>query len=389
MSLGLGRALLMSVVCVLACCTGRAAAQTSPEPPADATPSAATGAAAAATGADTTDTSDTGRTSGGAVSEAPQAQPAAPQVEPSPEPSPEVIERARAAYAAGQESFASGDFSAALKAFEDAYANVANPIVLLSIAESAVKVGAVGRALAAYDAYLKARPDAPDREEVAHKRAALAATLAPAQLTIKSEPAGAEVILDGQLLGKVTPLTVEVRPGTHRISLVLTGYRTARLSAELTAAAHEERSAVLEPAPGLVVAQTAQPAPKQPDVDWETPKDVSEPPRAAIITTGSLGAAGIVAGTVLGIFALKERSDFNNNPTEAGADRGERLALFSDVGFGIGAMSLITTAVLLFTHDEPTADKLDRADDESQGARLEVVPSFTARSASASAKVRF
>jgi hypothetical protein len=109
-----------------------------------------------------------------------------------------------------------------------------------------------------------------------------------------------------------------------------------------------------------------------------------ESPRAAIIVTASLGAAGVVAGTVLGIFALKERGDFNANPSTAGADRGERLALFSDVGFGIGAMSLITTAVLLFTHDDSHP-----SDAPKEGARLELTPSFTARGASATAKVRF
>jgi hypothetical protein len=74
-------------------------------------------------------------------------------------------------------------------------------------------------------------------------------------------------------------------------------------------------------------------------------------------------------------------------PTDARADRGERLALFSDVGFGVGAMSLITTAVLLFTHDPPRPNN-DSAD-HSDSARFELTPSFTARSASASAKVRF
>jgi hypothetical protein len=312
------------------------------------------------------------------VEAAPEASVSLPKMERAPETpeAPEAIERARTAYAQGQEAFAAGDFSASLSAFQEAYSNVANPVVLVSIGESAAKLGRVEIALAAYDAYLRARPDAPDRDDVAQKRAALAAAQLPARLTLTSEPAGADVILDGQLIGQVTPVALEVRPGAHRVSLVLNGYETERLSLDLTPSGSEERAVTLKAMPAPPLVETAPLPPLQPE---PPPLLTPEPPRAAIAVTASLGAAGVIAGTVLGIFALKERSDYNTNPTEAGADRGERLALFSDVGFGIGAMSLITTAVLLFTHDPPRAE--ERA--------FELVPSFTARSAAASAKVRF
>jgi len=296
------------------------------------------------------------------------------------EPTPEAVERARTAYARGQQAFTAGDFATALQAFEEAYSNVPNPIVLVSIGESAAKLGRVETALAAYDAYLRARPDAPDRDEVAQKRAAFAAAQAPARLRLISEPAGADVILDGQLIGRVTPVEIEVRPGTHRVSFVLVGYETGRITSELKPGGSDQQSVTLKPQPlPPVAAAPLTPAQPEPPPPLLTP----QPPHAAIIVTASLGAAGLIAGSVLGILALKERSDFNNNPTEAGADRGERLALFSDVGFGIGAMSLITTAVLLFTHDPP------RSADDRESARFELIPSFTTQSASASAKVRF
>jgi tetratricopeptide (TPR) repeat protein len=298
------------------------------------------------------------------------------------EPTPEAVERARTAYARGQQAFAAQDFTAALQAFEEAYASVANPIVLVSIGESAAKLGRVETALAAYDAYLRARPDAPDRDEVAQKRAAFAAAQLPARLSLTSQPAGADVILDGQLVGQKTPVVLEVRPGAHRVSLVLVGFETERVTAELSPGGSDQRAVTLKPSPTPPPPSIAQTplAPAQPE---PPPMLTPQPPHAAIIVTASLGAAGLIAGSVLGILALKERSDFNTNPSEAGADRGERLALFSDVGFGIGAMSLITTAVLLFTHDPP------RSAEDRESARFELIPSFTPQSASASAKVRF
>jgi hypothetical protein len=312
--------------------------------------------------------------------EAPSATPPETLDLPKVPTSPEATERARTAYARGQEAFAANDMATALSAFQEAYANVANPIVLVSIGECAAKLGRIETALAAYDAYLRTRPDAPDRDEVAQKRAALAEAQVPAQLTVTSEPAGADVILDGQLIGRVTPVVLEARPGAHRVSLVLAGYDTERFEVQLSPGGKEQRTATLkaQPAPPVALKEPVPPPEPQPPA-LLTP----EPPRAAIIVTASLGAAGVIAGSVLGIFALKERSDFNTNPTEAGADRGERLALFSDVGFGIGAMSLITTAVLLFTHDPP------RSPDDKETARFQLTPSFTPQSASATAKVRF
>jgi hypothetical protein len=190
------------------------------------------------------------------------------------------------------------------------------------------------------------------------------------------------VILDGQLTGRVTPITLETRAGNHRVSLVLNGYDTERLAVTLAPSAREQRAAVLKPTPGALTPQAAAAGSSGPEAELPV---APAPPRAAIIVTASLGAVGIVTGTVLGILALKERSDFNANPTDAGADRGERLALFSDVGFGIGAMSLITTAVLLFTHDDPHPSEAR----PEQGARLELTPSFSAHGAAATAKVRF
>ncbi|HKU41039.1 MAG TPA: hypothetical protein VJR89_22910, partial [Polyangiales bacterium] len=115
------------------------------------------------------------------------------------------------------------------------------------------------------------------------------------------------------------------------------------------------------------------------------PPEPSEPPTAAIWITASLGAAGLITGSVLGVLALQAESDFNAKPSEELADKGERLALFADVGFGIGVMALATTAVLLFTHDAPGAS----GELPPEAARLELIPRVAPTGASATARVRF
>ncbi|MET0384840.1 MAG: PEGA domain-containing protein [Polyangiales bacterium] len=289
-------------------------------------------------------------------------------------------ERAREAYALGQKAFSLGDYATAQTAFEEAFANVPNPIVLVSIAESAAKQGRLESAVAAYDKYLQLRPDAPDRADVEQKRNALVAT--PGVLTITSEPPNANVIVDGQATGKQTPVLLELAPGEHFIELALTGYVADPVTIKVAPGSRAEQAVGLRGSPVPTPPPAAEPVPVPAPAAAVQAKP--ERPLAAIIVTGSLGAAGIIAGTALGILALSERSDYDKQPTEAGADRGERLALFADVGFGIGAMSLVTTAVLLLTHDDAPAE-----DKAPQTARMQIIPSVTPRGASATAQLRF
>ncbi|HEY2732922.1 MAG TPA: PEGA domain-containing protein [Polyangiales bacterium] len=291
------------------------------------------------------------------------------------EPSAEAKERARTTYAQGQAAFAQGDYAQAKSSFEQAFAAVPNPIVLLSVAESATKLGAIGDAIDAFDRYLQLRPDAPDRADVAAKRAALAAT--PAQLSVVTEPAGADVLIDGQPSGKQTPADLALAPGEHQLKCSLPGYESAVEMLQTPPGAKLARRIVLNRTmpPPVAVSPT-------PDLPIETTPVPAHVPAGALWVTGSIGAAGLIAGTVLGFLALKEHSDFNAKPTTGSADRGDRLALFSDVGFGVGAMAIITAAVLYLTRDESPAPKKD-------SARLQLMPQFAPGTAAASARVQF
>lgn len=313
---------------------------------------------------------------GRAHAQVPASQPA--------QASNDIVENARRAYAKGQNAFAQGDFAAAQTAFEEAYANVPNPIVLVSIGEAAAKQGKITTALAAYEQYLRVRPDAPDRADVEQKHAVLAQT--PGEVAVTSEPAGADVIVDGRAVGQRTPTTLQIAPGAHRIEVVLAGHAGEAWPAEVSAGARAEHAFALH-------AQTPSPAAVTPTAESKLEEAPSAPdaatagsPTAAIVITASLGAVGLIAGTALGILALTARSDYDQNPSAAKADDGERLALFSDVGFGIGAMALVTTAVLLFTRDASSSDS-DKPD--KQSAQLQFIPNVTPSGASASAKLRF
>ncbi len=294
-----------------------------------------------------------------------------------PEPTPEQRELARSAYTQGQALFAEGKYTEAKAAFEQAHAAVPNPVVLLSLAECDARLGNLEGAHATYQRYLTERPDAPDRADVEQKIAELAAT--PATLSLTSVPSGASIVIDGKPTGKVTPAELPIERGDHQVELLLAGHETNRASVSARIGARHELEVVLEPLP--------PPPPVAPPPSTAASVSDSGSPEAALWITGIVGAAGIVTGSVLGFLTLAEQSDFDSNPTAESADRGERLALFTDVAFGVGAMALVTGAVLLLTSDfgaEPAPPAQPQA-----RSNFQVVPGASPSGASVVARGHF
>ena len=309
----------------------------------------------------------------------------APAIAAPAEPTPEQREAARASYTQGQALFAQGNYAQAKNAFEQAYTAVPNPVVLLSTAECDVRLNQLDDAYQVLEQYLATRPDAPDRAEIEQKAAELLAT--PAQLVLTTEPAGAAIALDGQATGKVTPAAIDVKRGDHTIVLSLSGYESVTETIAARIGARHELQVVLHAA----VVAAPPPAPEVVKVNPGSGK-----PTTALWITGILGATGLVTGTVLGFMVLAERSDYDAHPTKATADRGERLALFTDVAFGVGTMALITSAVLYLTADEAsdsgTAPALRggaSTPPAPQAARLHLLPVATAHGAALTASGRF
>jgi tetratricopeptide (TPR) repeat protein len=261
-------------------------------------------------------------------------------------PTSQQTEVARAAYAEGQRLFREGLFEQAQAQFEAAFAAVPNPIVLLSIAEVQERRGLVPEAVATLERYLQLRADAPDREQVSARIAQMRGR--PGLLAIASEPSGAEIFVDGRSTGRRTPAEVELSPGEHIVRVVADGYEPAERSVTVAFGTRAEVNfpplAALPPVEEPVDEPSAAEEPAPP----AAPTPTSSGPSPAVWVAAGIGAVGMVAGTVLGFLALGEQSDFDDMPTEATADRGERYALFADVGFGVAAVGFLTALVLNF-----------------------------------------
>jgi hypothetical protein len=320
---------------------------------------------------------------------APSATPGAPAATPPPAAPPTQAQRdtARAAYARGQGLFAQGKYEEAQAAFQEAYDVVPNAVVLISLAECSVRLGKLDDAEALLQRYLSDRPDAPDRDTVETKIAELRST--PSMIVLSTTPAGAQVALDGSDTGKLTPVELTVTPGTHKVEVKLDGYLPIAENLEIKIGGRHELQIELQKAP------PPPPPPPPPPVAKITPpppvrKDTD--PTAALWVTSIVGAAGLVTGTVLGFMVLAERSDYDAMPTEKTADRGERLALFADVSFGVGAMALITGAVLYLTDDsasEPAPAATPAASAKLREPSFAVAPVAGPRIAGLTARVRY
>src|SRR5690606_17275561 len=57
--------------------------------------------------------------------------------------------------------------------------------------------------------------------------------LLPAQVTLTTVPEGASVIIDGQAQDGVTPLSVELPAGAHKIEIALKGFESAMVELDL------------------------------------------------------------------------------------------------------------------------------------------------------------
>jgi tetratricopeptide (TPR) repeat protein len=256
-------------------------------------------------------------------------------------------QRARELYTKGQKLFREGQYLEAQSSFEEAYTAVPNPVVLLSIAECQVRGEQFSLAVATYQRYLDERKDAPDRAQVEAQIAKLQQK--PGRLTVESTPSGALVFVDGQDTAKLTPAEIELSSGDHMVAVQIEGFQRAEQSVTIPIGGSERLTFALPEVAKPAVAESDAAPPAEADGDRAST-------RLPVWIAVGVAGAGVVTGTLLGALALKTRNEFDKNPTEARADKGERLALFSDVGFGVAAAAGVTALVLYLTAGKGEAE---------------------------------
>jgi hypothetical protein len=157
------------------------------------------------------------------------------------------------------------------------------------------------------------------------------------ELVLATTPAGATVTIDGEPQPGETPMTVKLKPGTHKVTLTSPGYETKEMEVNVIAGQKTDQNVELtlaeggtEPVPAPIPVDP-EPAPTEPTPPAEPRSKVP-----AYVTLGIAGASAVV-GTFFGIKALGAKSDFDDNPTTDAADDVERNALIADMAFAVDA----------------------------------------------------
>jgi hypothetical protein len=269
------------------------------------------------------------------------------------------------AYKAAQEKFTKGDYAGALEGYREADTLLPGERPKFQIAVSLDKLGKVQEAVAAYQIFLDAKPDAEKlKDQIAEANArmeALKKTPAKVKLAITPEaPAGMKVKVDGVDQPLTAGNELSLAPGKHKITVTAEGFEPSTQDIELKFAETREvplaltKKAEPPPAPPPVAVTPPPPPVTTPPPPVEPPKPRSKIP--AYVTLG-LAGAGAVVGTIFGIQALSAKSDFEAAPSTDAADRADRNALIADMSYAVAITFGVTGAVLLFSKDTPEEPK--------------------------------
>ena len=281
---------------------------------------------------------------------------------------------AERAYALGVELFQRKRYADAELAWLRSYELDPKPGLLVAIANTRQDRGDSPGAVKMLERYLQERPDAPDRASIEARVAILRET--PAKVRVRSTEPGAAILLNGKPTGRSTPSELELPPGEHAV--VVVDAKGRRADEQRVNVSYGETKELRFRAEGDA---PSQPGPEEVSTRSPTVADTSSDkavPTAVWVTSG-VAAAALVSGTVLGVVALREERDFDDNPTTRGADRSDRIALFAQVSLGLAAGAAITALALYLT----SRNKRKRSD--SRNVTLQVDP----RGAGLSASVEF
>ena len=235
------------------------------------------------------------------------------------------------AYEVGVRFFEAKRYEAAESAWLRAYSLGRNPTLLLGVADTRQRRGDEPGAVAMLEQYLIERPDAPDRVSIEARIATLLQS--PAVLVVRSEQPGRAILLDGVPVDEKTPAELEVAPGTHAVIVVGGGKQVGEKTVQVGYGEVKELDFTPDTKSDVTVEQSEE-------LEMRAQLAIDEEDttiRRAVISTGTIAAAALATGTVLGVLALQE-------------DQSDRLALFANASFGLAALSAITSFTLFMTH---------------------------------------
>ncbi len=248
-------------------------------------------------------------------------------------PTPEA---ARLALEDGYEHFKARQFEAAAKSFERAWSLSPEPRFLLNLGVTWSEAdGHCEQGFAAFERFFRACTDCPLAQEGERRHSALVVKCSWA-VVVTSDPAGAQVEIDGQPVGR-TPVEQSLRAGPHTVVARLDGHETVERQVEMRPNMGQtlmlSLPPIIEEAPPPIFVAPAAP----PDRTWFW------------VATGT-SVAGAVMGGTFGVLLngdLEREAAAENFPDLNGARvDAKRSAVLLQVGVGLAVVGGVVAALL-------------------------------------------
>ncbi len=261
----------------------------------------------------------------------------------------------------GEKAFAEKRYKDAIELFLRADAIIENPAFAFNASLAYEAMGDDSAALSWAREYLYRAPSADDRAATEARVASFEKKLAAKgvqQLTVRTTPRGATVLVDGNAVG-VTPWTGDLPPGLHVIELRLRGYQDQSTKVQLPAVKSQLveiglKVAAAEQTPPLPLRETpvSTPAPQE-----KPPLTTPSEPRPAWLLPTSLTVLGLglgAAGAAVGLEFARAGAEEDAQLAPIQLDAEEHLQRRNDfrtgarvaVGFAAG-LTLLGSAGLL------------------------------------------
>ncbi|WP_437551049.1 PEGA domain-containing protein [Sorangium sp. So ce367] len=239
-----------------------------------------------------------------------------------------LTDKARQLYEEGRQAAAAGKWADAHASFLAAWAIKPHYQIASNLGVACLKLGKHRDAAEYLARYLREAPATKVNERQNAETSLKEALAKVASVTVQATPAGAEVTVDGAVVGKA-PLAdrVFLDPGEHEIGAKLDGYTPAMRPIAAVAGRAETVVVQLERAPAagvgarpFVVEPTGPVAPR---AELRTP---------LLIAGGVVAGAGIVTGVIFGVLSSQRADDAEEMRRELlGRWNGEKRCPAGDV----------------------------------------------------------
>jgi tetratricopeptide (TPR) repeat protein len=281
------------------------------------------------------------------------------RAEEQPVPSVEV-DAARRHYDAGVAAYSAARFEEAVSEFLAADRLAPRAALSYNIARAYDKLGDVAKALRFYRDYLRRAPQASNAAETRTRMHELETALAAKglqQVSVRSEPSGAELRIDERVVG-TTPWAGELAPGTHRLTVNLEGYSELSRAFELPALESLDVELRLD-APAAPAPSAPVPSASETEAAGPPPRVAAKTPAAAPtarfgpwpwISLGA-GAAALVGSLGFELSRRSAESDVENAAHRDYFDDYERMESRKNTArvlLGVGGALAVTGGVLLY-----------------------------------------